>query len=65
MTFRPTTLEDGIFQQRRTTMNYTKPEVSILGDAVKAIEVINHSKTPLPPPEFRGATVGPAYDLDE
>ena len=46
-------------------MNYTKPEVSTLGDATSVIELIHNSKTPMPPPEFRGATVGPAYDLDE
>jgi hypothetical protein len=48
-------------------MNYTKPEVSTLGDATKVIELINPSKpfqsgpdgTPTKP------RVSPAYDLDE
>lgn len=46
-------------------MNYTKPEIQVLGSASHVIEYVHNSKTPLPPPEFIGATVGPAYDLDD
>ena len=47
-------------------MNYTKPEVSTIGDATSVIENIN-SKPPLPLTEPVHNPVGftPAYDLDE
>jgi|HubBroStandDraft_4_1064222.scaffolds.fasta_scaffold504180_1 hypothetical protein len=46
-------------------MNYTKPEVSTLGNAVTVIEQI--SGKPTTPPVDGPAThrTGPAYDLDE
>lgn len=48
-------------------MNYTKPEVAVLGQAVRVIEQIPHLKTlagtdGVPPKQF---AVNPAYDLDE
>ena len=46
-------------------MKYTKPEVSTLGDATTAIEFVNNSKPIAPPPEYSGAKLAPAYDLDE
>src|ERR1700678_2784716 len=36
--FPPPTYGDGIFQQRRTTMNYSKPEVNTLGQDTMVIE---------------------------
>jgi hypothetical protein len=43
-------------------MNYTKPEVAVLGDAVRVIE--NHTK--VSPASLDGPkTIQPAYDLDE
>jgi hypothetical protein len=48
-------------------MNYTKPEVNILGDAKIAIEFNGVSKPILPTtdPTPMTATASPAYDLDE
>ncbi len=48
-------------------MNYTKPEVAVLGEAVRVIELISPFKTSagtdgLPPKQY---VVNPAYDLDE
>lgn len=59
-------LEVEYFNKRRTTMNYTKPEVSTLGHAITAIEYVNNQKTSLPlvDPQIN-PTHGPAYDLDE
>jgi hypothetical protein len=53
------------FNKRRTTMNYSKPEVNTLGEAKVVIEQIGSKlRTPLvegvPP---KGPK--PAYDLDE
>jgi hypothetical protein len=45
-------------------MNYTKPEVAVLGHAVRVIE--NHlSKIPAQVFETRLTQQAPAYDLDE
>jgi hypothetical protein len=59
---------DGIVnkQQRRKTMNYTKPEVAVLGEAVRVIEMtglkIHGTVTD---PTTGQPKVNPAYDLDE
>jgi hypothetical protein len=46
-------------------MNYTKPQVSTLGDAATVIENILNQKPVMRPFEV-GRTVSiPAYDLDE
>jgi hypothetical protein len=45
-------------------MNYTKPEVAVLGKAVSVIEHINVKGT-LQPPDGTRQLVSPAYDLDE
>jgi len=47
-------------------MNYTKPEVAILGEAVRVIE--SHVKDILGVPDFQAPPknrTNPAYDLDE
>src|ERR1700683_3421620 len=54
---------DGIIQQRRRTMNYTKPEVAVLGEAVRVIEMIGKGSGSSDSP-LQGK-VNPAYDLDE
>ncbi len=48
-------------------MNYTKPEVSILGDATKVIELLGSGKNSTPSDGQIGSTKvnNPAYDLDE
>jgi len=43
-------------------MNYTKPEVSTLGDATNVIEFLGK---PRQTPYEGGKIVSPAYDLDE
>lgn len=44
-------------------MNYTKPEVAVLGEAISVIEhVIGKSNTTT---DFGLSKVTPAYDLDE
>ena len=45
-------------------MNYTKPEVSTLGDARTVIES-NGTTKPSQQPHELGKMVAPAYDLDE
>ena len=45
-------------------MNYTKPEVSTIGDAMSVIEVINKPPNPKQEPASR-PTAASAYDLDE
>lgn len=45
-------------------MNYTKPEVSILGESKAVIEQINPLK-PVGHPDNLNTQVAPAYDLDE
>jgi hypothetical protein len=40
-------------------MNYSKPEVSVLGEAVEVIEILNRNATSV------DGFAGPAYDLDE
>jgi hypothetical protein len=56
---------DGIFQQRRTTMNYMKPEVSTIGDATTVIEILQGKPTNQLTEPVRFPVAGPAYDLDE
>lgn len=46
-------------------MNYTKPEVAILGTAVRVIENIPTSKPPSSVPDGALPKHVPAYDLDE
>lgn len=43
-------------------MNYTKPEVVVLGEAVSVIEVVRSIK---PGTAFDGQLCNPDYDLDE
>jgi hypothetical protein len=50
---------------RRTTMNYTKPEVNTLGDATTVIETINPLKPPVQQFETGTRMQLAAYDLDE
>jgi hypothetical protein len=45
-------------------MNYTKPEVAVLGKAVGVIEA-THRKDGTVIPDFPLPNVNPAYDLDE
>jgi hypothetical protein len=45
-------------------MNYTKPEVTVLGDAKSLIETSNPSAKPSAPGDGT-QTAGPGYDLDE
>jgi len=45
-------------------MNYTKPEVAILGQAVRVIESVQ-SKPPLHSSDATKTNINPAYDLDE
>jgi hypothetical protein len=45
-------------------MNYTKPEVAVLGNAVCVIEN-THAKDILPRTDFGQKVLNPAYDLDE
>jgi len=45
-------------------MNYTKPEVSTLGDATTVIELILNTK-PMQRPFEPNKSLHPAYDLDE
>jgi hypothetical protein len=40
-------------------MNYTKPEVVVLGEAAEVIEILNRDGSNV------DAFTGPAYDLDE
>lgn len=47
-------------------MNYTKPEVSTLGDAASVIETMQGKPvTPLIEPRSNPTGATPAYDLDE
>ena len=43
-------------------MNYTKPEVAVLGEAVRVIEMVGKTALPLGDGSFIDH---PAYDLDE
>lgn len=43
-------------------MNYTKPEVTVLGEATRVIENNPQIKSGT---SFDGSQVDPAYDLDE
>jgi hypothetical protein len=45
-------------------MNYTKPEVEVLGQAVRVIEQVNPPKA-LPNIDAGGLSPTGAYDLDE
>jgi len=47
-------------------MNYTKPEVAVLGEAVRVIEQHPTQKlVVLGPDQFGTRKIDPAYDLDE
>jgi hypothetical protein len=47
-------------------MNYTKPQVAVLGAASRVIENVPHSKSVISPLDGgAGYTPSPAYDLDE
>jgi len=47
-------------------MNYTKPQVSTLGDATTVIEYNGFTKPPTSQVEpIQNPTLSPAYDLDE
>jgi len=47
-------------------MDYTKPEVIVLGDAVLMIEQFPYTKSQLTASELRFKNIpNPAYDLDE
>lgn len=46
-------------------MNYTKPQVTTLGDATTVIEAINPQKPARTPFEPLKTVQLPAYDLDE
>jgi hypothetical protein len=48
----------------RKTMNYTKPEVAVLGDAIALIEHIT-TKGGAVLENLRDREIAPAYDLDE
>jgi len=45
-------------------MNYNKPEVAVLGEAVRVIEQTFH-KTNVGPKDSPTSRMDPAYDLDE
>jgi hypothetical protein len=45
-------------------MNYTKPEVAVLGEAANVIEILHVKELPAGP-DGVGFTTNPAYDLDE
>jgi len=45
-------------------MNYSKPEVNTLGEAVSVIEAVS-SKPPLNQSDPTKKNINPAYDLDE
>jgi hypothetical protein len=68
MIFRTQQDRDGIFQQRRNTMNYTKPQVATLGQAVRVIENLTPVKPNTPYTDGNNMIQpfhNPAYDLDE
>jgi hypothetical protein len=46
-------------------MNYTKPEVAVLGDATVVIEQTISKANPVVPDGTGGKHLNPAYDLDE
>jgi len=46
-------------------MNYTKPEVAVLGEAVNVIEVVIKRGALTDGPLNQKFSVDPAYDLDE
>jgi len=45
-------------------MNYTKPELAVLGEAVRLIEMVGGKEQP-PASDGSFLTTIPAYDLDE
>jgi hypothetical protein len=51
-------------ERRKKQMNYTKPEVAVLGDAKALIETSHPQAKPSAPGDGT-MTAGPAYDLDE
>jgi hypothetical protein len=46
-------------------MNYTKPEVAVLGQAAVVIESTISKANPVVPDGTRTMALTPAYDLDE
>ncbi len=46
-------------------MNYTKPEVNVLGQAVNVIESLTAKVIKTPSDSVPGKNLNPAYDLDE
>lgn len=56
---------DRIIQERRKTMNYTKPRVANLGDAFVAIETTITTKGGNSVDMLQQQAPTPAYDLDE
>jgi hypothetical protein len=53
-----------ILRKEDNNMNYTKPEVAVLGNASTVIEVIS-TKSGAPHDNNNQLLTGPAYDLDE
>jgi hypothetical protein len=51
------------FQRKEKIMNYTKPELAVLGEAVRVIE--NHMKGQSGTYDAGTYNLQPAYDLDE
>jgi hypothetical protein len=52
--------------KRRNTMNYTKPEVAVLGEAVNVIEQNTAKRNHISSdPLFGVGQLNAAYDLDE
>jgi hypothetical protein len=47
-------------------MNYTKPQIAVIGEAVRVIEAAPHFKNyPANADGLMQVTINPAYDLDE
>lgn len=54
-----------ILRKEDKTMNYAKPEIAVLGTAVRVIEQIGPTSKPDSQSDGGGELVNPAYDLDE
>lgn len=54
-----------ILRKEETSMNYTKPEVVVLGKASVVIESQNKSNSATDFAHTPPDSTGPAYDLDE
>jgi hypothetical protein len=54
-----------IFQKKETIMTYTKPEVAVLGEAVRVIESTHLKGNYTLSDGVNMHKVNPAYDLDE